>query len=179
MTVVETMKILAVLKAAYPAAFGKMSDEEIDAVINLWAEMFAADPYELVGMAVKSFIATDTEGFPPAVGKIKAEISKLQQPNRMTEQEAVNMIMAAARNGIYGAAEEFKKLPKELQQLVGSPAQLRDWGVMDTDTINSVVASNLRASYKVLAKRKEEQAALPAVVKEYMRLAATGPALIE
>lgn len=172
MTEVEASKVLAVLKAAYPAAYSKQSDEEIDAVITLWAEMFD-EPYELVGAALKSFISSDVTGFPPSIGQIKGHINKLIAPVQMTESEAVNLIMQATRNATYNSVAEFNKLPPMLQRLVGSPMQLRDWAVSDSATINSVVASNLQRSYRALNERQKEIAALPEAVKQHMRLTAS------
>ena len=174
MTQAETLKVLAVLKVAYPAMDSRLSDEEYDAMVNLWAEMFADEPYEIVGAAVKAFIATDEQGYPPSIGKIKAQVNKLRQsPDHMTEAEAVNLIMQAARNSTYNCGEEFEKLPPILQKLVGHPRQLREWAVSDSTTINTVVASNLQRSYRVLQERQKELDALPESIKSYMRLAAT------
>ena len=172
MTEIEASKILAVLKAAYPAAYSKQSDAEIDAVITLWAEMFD-EPYEIVGAALKSFIASDATGFPPSIGQIKGHINKILNPAQMTEAEAVNMILQATRNATYNSVEEFNKLPAMLQRLVGSPMQLREWAISDSATINSVVASNLQRSYRAMNDRKKELEALPEAVKQHMRLTAS------
>ena len=40
----ETLKILAVLKGAYPAFYRGMSRKEADGVVALWAEMFTDEP---------------------------------------------------------------------------------------------------------------------------------------
>lgn len=171
MNEIEATKVLAVLKAAYPAAFNKQSPEEIDAVITLWAEMIE-EPYEIVGAAVKAFIATDLSGYPPSIGQIKNHISKLIHPEQITESEAVSMILKATRNATYNATAEFNKLPPMLQKLVGSPAQLREWAVSDSQTINTVISSNLQRSYRVMAERQREINALPESIKRHMRLSA-------
>lgn len=173
MTEAEVLKIFAVLEVAYPAFNNKLSDDEYNGKINLWSEMFMDDKYEIVGAAVKAYIATDETGFAPNIGQIKALIRKLTQPEQMTEAEAINIIMKAARNSIYNSVEEYKKLPPMLQRLVGSPMQLREWGISDSKTINTVVSSNLQRSYRVLAQRQNELDALPESIKQHMRLAAT------
>lgn len=171
MTYDETLKIFAVLKANYNNFFKNMTRIDAEAQVSLWAEMFADTPYEMVGLAVKSFIATDVEGYPPNVGRIKQEIRKLTEKEQMTEQEAVSLIMKATRNGLYGAKEEFEKLPPVLQRLVGSPEQLRAWARMPEDELQTVVASNLMRSYKVIAKREEEYQALPSSIKNLLEQA--------
>lgn len=165
MTVDETLKVFAVLKANYTNFYKSMSRTDATAVVNLWAEMFADVDYSLIGAAVKAYIATDTKGFPPNVGQINEQIRKLTSKEQMTEQEAVSLILKATRNGLYGAKEEFDKLPPILQRLVGSPEQIRSWSLMSEDDIQTVVASNLMRSYRVVAKQEEYREALPMSLK--------------
>lgn len=172
MTEIETSKIFAVLEAVYPDFGSKLSDSEYDGLIALWGELFD-EPYELVSNAVKAFIASDEKGFSPKPGQIKALIRKMNSVEEMSEGEAVNLILKATRNSTYNSVEEFNKLPPRLQQLVGSPMQLREWAVSDSSTINTVVASNLQRSYRAIAERHAELNALPESIKKHMRLAAT------
>ncbi len=172
MNAVETTKIFAVLEAVYPEFGRKLSDDEYDGILALWGELFS-EPYEVVSNAVKAFIATDQRGFAPKPGQIKAEIRKLYAEDKMTEAEAVNMVMCAVRNSAYNSAEEYKKLPRELQRLVGSPMQLREWALSDQQAINTVVSSNLQRAYGKIAERQAELEALPENIKQHMRLAAT------
>ena len=83
----------------------------------------------------------------------------------MTEAEAWGMVAQALRNSIYGAREEFEKFPPIVKRIVGSPSQLREWGMMDSETVHSVVASNFQRSYKAIAQREKELAKLPPDVK--------------
>ena len=168
MTVDETLKIFAVLKANYSNFFKSMSRIDAEAMVNLWAEMFADEPYEAVGMAIKSYIASDVNGYPPNVGVIKEQMRKLTQTESLTEQEAINLITKACKNGNYGSEEEFNKLPPILQRLVGSPRQIKEWALMDKDAFNSVVTSNLMRSYRVMAERERQHQALPGNIQNYI-----------
>ena len=161
MNITETLKIFSVIKANYGNFFKNMPKVDAEAMVNLWAEMFQDTPYELVGAAVKAYIATDTDGYPPNVGKIKEMIRKLTQQEEMTEQEAVRLILRACSNSTYNSQSEFEKLPPVLKRLVGSPNQLKEWAAMDSDIVNSVVSSNLMRSYKVIAERERQHQALP------------------
>lgn len=174
MTRDETIDLLSVLKAAYPNFYKDMTRKDADHVISLWSEMFKDEPAPLVTLAVKRHIATDTKGFPPHIGAIKSAIVKIQTPDEMTELEAWGLVQKALRNSSYGAQEEFDKLPPVVQRLVGSPNQLREWAMMDTDTISSVVASNFQRSYKARAANEREFLALPADVKNAMEQIAAG-----
>jgi hypothetical protein len=159
------MKILSVLRGAYPAFYRDTSRQEAEAIVNLWAEMFREDDYQLVAAAVKSLIVADSKGFPPVIGQVKEYIRKLTAPQEMTEQEAWALVSKAIRNGTWGAKEEFAALPPQIQRIVGSPTQLSDWAKMDSDSVHSVVASNFQRSYRAKAKADKEFAALPSEVR--------------
>ena len=168
MTKIETATIMMVLQTAYPNFYKKQSEREIEMATNLWSEMFADDDAGLVTAAVKSFIITDDKGFPPVIGVIKNKIADLKNADEMTEYEAWNLVKKAVSNGIYGSSEEFAALPAVLQRLVGSANKLREWGQMESETLESVVGSNFMRSYKARAKHEREYAMLPSDVKKFM-----------
>lgn len=165
----ETTSILAVLKAAYPKFYQGPSLEEANSIVNLWAEMFADDPAEIVATAVKAMIASRNSNFPPNIGEVKEQIRKLTTPDSMTEQEAWSKIYKAIVNAGYDSKAEFDKLPKSLQRLVGSPQQLFEWSMMDVTTVQSVVASNVMRSFRAIQTQEQEQAKLPQSVKRFLQ----------
>lgn len=168
MTREETIKVLAVLKAAYPAFYRGMKADELNGIVNLWASQFEGDDYKTVGAAVQAHIATDTKGYPPHIGAIKEAIRKITQPDEMSEMEAWGYVASALRNSGYNSVTEFDKLPPVVQRIVGSPSQLREWAMMDSDTVQSVVQSNFMRSYRVRAQSEREYLALPESVRELM-----------
>lgn len=185
----ETTSILAVLKAAYPKFYQGLSLEEANSIVNLWAEMFADDPAEIVATAVKAMIASRNSNFPPNIGEVKEQIRKITTPDSMTEQEAWSKIYKAIVNTGYDSKAEFDKLPKSLQRLVGSPQQLFEWSMMDVTTVQSVVASNVMRSFRAIQAQEQEQAKLPQSVKQFLQdaklkaiddaIAGTSPMLME
>jgi hypothetical protein len=162
----EIIKLMSVLRGAYPQFYRDVSKTEALDTINLWADMFANDDAALVGAAVKSLIEGDEKGFPPTIGQIKAKIRLLTGSRELTESEAWARVAAAVRNGIYNSQEEFDKLSPTMQRIVGSPAQLREWATMDSQTLHSVVASNFQRSYKAISAKEQEIAKLPADVRQ-------------
>lgn len=185
----ETTSILAVLRAAYPKFYQGISREEANSIVNLWAEMFADDPAEIVATAVKAMIASRNSNFPPNIGEVKEQIRKLTAPESMTEQEAWSKIYKAIVNAGYDSKAEFDKLQKSLQRLVGSPQQLFEWSMMDVTTVQSVVASNVMRSFRAIQAQEQEQAKLPQSVKRFLQdaklksiddaIAGTSPMLME
>ena len=84
----------------------------------------------------------------------------------MTAAEAWGLVLSAVKRSAYDSREEFEKLPVMLRRLVGSPSQLRDWAMMDAETVQSVVASNFQRSYQVRAKQEQEYQDLPSEIKQ-------------
>lgn len=165
MTRQETGIIMDILRAAYPRYYAGFSPDELKNAVNLWCEMFDED-VALVASAVKALIATDKKGFPPHIGAIKEKIRQITQTEEITEAEAWYLVSKALQNGIYGSREEFGKLPPIVQKIVGSHNQLREWASMDSETVQTVIASNFQRSYRVRAQRQSEYDSLPSDVKQ-------------
>lgn len=166
MTLQETADILSICKAEWPQSFCKMSKKDGEARLNLWASMFVDDDVRLVGAAVKALIVAGDREFAPGVGQIKEQMRKLTAGNgEKTEAEAWARIRKAIRNSAYDSEAEYKRLPGILKKLVGAPSQLREWAVMDSEELNTVVASNVQRAYRTMKQREDEAAKLPEDVK--------------
>lgn len=161
----ETLAVMSILKAAYPAYYRDMKRKDAEAVVNLWTEMLADYPADLVATAVKSHIASDRKGFPPHIGDIIAAIGEISRPAELSEGEAWALIAKAMRNSSYNSEKEFAALPENLQRLVGHPSQLREWASMETGTVQSVVQSNFMRSYRARQESERKMQALPSDVR--------------
>lgn len=164
MTRQETGMIMDILRAAYPRFYSNQI--EVANALNLWYDMFVDDDVRVVATAVKAFIATDDVGFPPHIGAIKKQIRHMKYPDELTEMEAWNLVSKAIKNGIYGSQKEFDALPDAVKMVVGSPAQLKEWALIDSDVVQSVIASNFQRSYKEKIKHISEIRSLPSDVKK-------------
>ena len=150
----ETGKILSIISEVYPA-FRK--DRNISATARIWQKIFEHAPYAAVEQALMSYIATDTKGYPPVPGAINERICQMRELNALTENDAWILVLKAVSRGIYNSAEEFAKLPEEVQRIVGHPRQLHEWAMMDAGDVNTVIASTFRRSWRA---RKELEKAL-------------------
>ncbi len=159
---------MAIIREFYPAYYRDKSPEEAQISARLWKELFAEDDGDQVLAAVKAFIATDTKGFPPSVGQVKARLVQLNAPDMLDEAQAWARVSRAIQRGSYHAAEEFEKLPPVVQKVVGSPSMLRTWAATDADTLQTVVASNFMRAYRSRAQDAMERLALPADVRRLL-----------
>ena len=179
MTENEIRIVLGVMKLNYPNSFRDMQEGDRTALVKYWHRQFAEADYKVVSMAVDSIIATDPNGFMPTIGRVKQEMTKLTQPDLLTEQEAWLLVEKACRNSLYNAGEEYAKLPPEVQRMVGSPSQLKEWAMMDSSELKTVVASNFMRSYRVRSKNDRDYLALPQEVRGMLENVAKGALMIE
>ena len=166
MTLEETSAVMDVLTVAYPQFYRHQTDAEKLMAATLWADMFSDEPVSVVLAAVKALIASDDKGYPPVIGAVKSKIRLLTTPKEMTEQEAWALVAKAVGNSIWEAKKEYDKLPPVIQRIVGSHTQLREWAVMDSQALHSVVASNFQRSYRARAAHEREYMALPSSVRQ-------------
>lgn len=168
MTKQEVVELMTILQANYPDSFRGMSDAAVKARVALWHDMFGEYPKAVVQAAAKAFMATDTKGFMPNVGQIMEHIQRIREPEGLTPAEAWQIVYKALKNSGYGAEEEFAKLPREIQRFVRRPEQLKEWAMMDTEIVQSVIGSNFQRSYKVRAEHDRDMDKLPTDVKKFI-----------
>ena len=156
--------LLGVLETEFPQSFAKVPIELKESKLNLWADLLADYDAQIVWAAVKTLLAEDRE-FAPGIGQIQARVRELTRGDELTEGEAWALVSKACSNGLYGYKEEFAKLPKVVQKAIGEPEQLREWAMVDVETLQTVVASNFQRSYKITQKRETFIQSLPAGVR--------------
>lgn len=168
MTKTETVQLMAIIRQVYPRYYDKMSPDELKTTVKLWNEMFIEDDGMQVFAAVKAFIATDTEGFPPSIGQIKSRLVRLKAPDMPDEANAWRQVWRAVQNSGYHAAEEFEKLHPIVRRVVGSPEMLKAWSQLSPDEVQTVVASNFQRAYRGRAADAAERLALPQEIRQYL-----------
>ena len=169
MTKQDTLKILAILKTAYPYFYKDATPQSAKDTLDLWATLFVDDDPATVGLAVKSFIAADEKGFPPVPGQIKAIIRTLAAEEYDSELKAWSMVRRALSNSQFNSKREFEKLPPIIQKTIGSAAVLREWCVLDSETVDVTIANAFLRSYRTELRHAQEIAALPLEAKAMLQ----------
>ena len=158
MTKEQTSMILTLLQTEYPQSFARIDERMMRLKLQLWAKEFENDDYEIVFAAVRAIISGSNREFAPNVGIIREKMQDFAVQNEISETEAWAQVAKACRNSTYGYATEFAKLPQNIQKAVGSAEQLREWAMMDSETLQSVVASNFMRAYRTTVQREKELA---------------------
>ena len=155
----EFALIVAGIKSVYP---GSISNQD---AFNVWYELLKDMDYPVVNMAAQAYMMY--EHFPPVPADIRRKAMELTGINSdLSEGEAWSMVRKAISNGIYGYADEFKRLPEDIQKAVGSDKQLQIWA-MDENFNESVVQSQFLRSYR---KEKERTDAIRVLPDSYQQL---------
>ena len=156
MTRDETVNIIRVMVDSYP----NYKPNNLSETVDVWHTMLSDYDYNLVSMALKSYILSDTSGFAPSIGQIVAKMHAITQPQELNEMEAWSLVSKAIRNSIYNSADEYAKLPPIVQKAVGLPSQLMQWAIDDSYN-ESVVSSNFMRCYRIELAREKEMSMLP------------------
>lgn len=137
--IIDTLQILT---TAYPNYHPDKAN-----TVKLWRSAFKNFSDQSVQGAVQKYIYTDTSGFAPVIGQI-VDIIFSDGREVMSEVEAWGYVSKALRNSVYGAEEEFEKLPESVKSAIGSPDRLKEWAVLDEKEVQTVVSSNFMRSYR-------------------------------
>ena len=124
--------------------------------------------YNLVAMALKAYILSDTSGFAPSIGQLVSKIQTLTKPQELSEMEAWSLVSKAIRNSGYNSVEEFANLPVLVQKAVGLPDQLRVWA-LDENYNEQVAASNFMRCYRTELNRHYELERMPNEIRELIK----------
>ena len=156
MTRDETVNIIRVMVDSYP----NYKPNNLSETVDVWHMMLSDYDYNLVSVALKSYILSDISGFAPAIGQIVAKMHAITHPQELNEMEAWSLVSKAIRNSIYNSADEYAKLPQIVQKAVGLPSQLMQWAIDDSYN-ESVVSSNFMRCYRIELAREKEMSMLP------------------
>lgn len=159
----EVIALFKAISALYPReqAFIKPDGRMID----VWLSMLSDLPKNVVSASLSLHASKSV--YPPSIAELRRGVYDLTHPHDDTESaiEAWNKVAYALRNSGYRSGEEFAKLPPICQRLVGSPAQLKEWGLAEDVTVISVAKTQFLKAYEIEQQRAREAAQLPEAVR--------------
>nr|DAJ98122.1 MAG TPA: replisome organizer [Caudoviricetes sp.] len=122
MTRDEAIKILSILKAAYPNSYKGMSKDEANGVVMIWTTQFAKFPANVVLIAVNKLISSSP--FPPAISEVRKTMLGMYYESAQMLAEHNQYHSEGMFNGIGTPLDE--KTLKLVQQINTATAQLRN-----------------------------------------------------
>ena len=168
MTEKEVRQLLAMTQAVYP----NYNPPSREAAVNAWLMCLSEYDNNVVMVAFKAYMTTNTSGFAPAPGQLIEILQTLTQPSELNEIEAWSIVRKALRNCGYNAEQEFAKLPTVVQKTLGTPQQLKIWAC-DSEFNENVVSSNFIKTYRTEVKRATELNKMPNDVRKLIEMVNT------
>lgn len=126
---------------------------------EMWYSLIGYMNYQTASEALQAHLRTSTRL--PAVADFVKYASQKSNPQALNAEEAWALVTKALRNGLYGAEEEYAKLPPAIQKAVGSPINLREWAQLEKDDVQGVQKSHFVRAYRTEMERAEQDRLLP------------------
>ena len=127
MTKEEALKLMAILKAAYPNSYNGMTKQEALGVVTVWALQFAGVPADVVFMALQKAISANR--FPPSVNEVKQKLNAVhwEAYEALNDNPFLTEKERRAYERIYRASDECRYAksfePKISEMLSAGPFQ--------------------------------------------------------
>lgn len=110
--------------------------------------------------AISKYVAT--RKFPPTIADIREMAAdNTGADTEINALEAWSLVRKAIKNGIYGAEEEWEKLPDICKKAVGSPDNIRAMAQLDTNEVETVEQSHFVRSYNAVVAQTKDEAKIP------------------
>ena len=156
----ETKMIIKMLSSVYINEFSKLTEEKVLNMIDVWTMLLEDEDANKIATVTKAYLKSNPNAFMPTPAMLINMAYEMFAPKGMSEQEAWNTLYKAICNSGYNAQYEYDHLPSEIKPLC-TPSQLRELGMMNIETLNTVVASNFMRSFKAKEKQRTDYAKLP------------------
>lgn len=170
MTKSEVAKLIYVIQATYPRFF---ENADIDNMVEAWTFALDEFTYEQASLGLKTYITTDTKGFPPSPGQIIDGIRRVEDHpvTELTAAEAWQLVYKAMESLRWEAPEiEFNKLPPECKRAIGSPEALKEIASMDIDHVMIGEKARFMRQYDAVKESVRDYERLPQKAKERINL---------
>lgn len=155
MNLEETKKILTVIQTAYPT----YKVERMEDTLKLWTMMLKDFTYKQVSLSLQVYIYNNK--FPPTISDIAKGISENETQDTENFEKAWVKVLNACKHTY--TESYWEKLPERIKKCT-SVQSLREWALMDSQVVNTVVKSNWIKAYQQVIEREKKYDALPSPV---------------
>lgn len=167
MTKKDTIQLFAILIQAYPNFDKFQSDDQIELMVEAWAQLFADDDSRIVGLAVKKHIMTSK--WPPSIAEIREIMTDITHPDLIPPDQA----WAAVADLLYAVGEHnHGEKHRQLPALIADTVDAIGWNTLyqlhrgsyggNRDGMDRVAFMDL---YKPAYERERQRASCPAALQ--------------
>lgn len=161
MTREETIRVLSILKTAYPRFYSDMSKKDAETTIALWSAMFEDAQAQAVIVALKKLIAVNT--FPPTIAEVRQALAEVRGNKVADAGEAWEEICTAIRRYGYMRGEEALA---SMQPATRTAAKRMDWHSLCMSENLTTERAHFLKIYGNIEKESKEQYQIPVPVQE-------------
>ena len=157
MTKTETVKLLAVISAAYP------NMQVTEATVDLWHELLGDQDLNIVLVAVKKLILESP--YPPTIADIRKRAVEVMTPpeDRIDAAEAWGEVQRAIRlYGYYREAEALESMSPRTAKVV----RWIGWSEICLSEDLGVVRGQFLKMYQQVAEREHKEQLLPVTLRD-------------
>lgn len=167
------MQLIYITKATYPRAFERFTQADYSNMELAWSMVLGEYSYEQAAMGLRTFLASDSKGFPPSVGQIVECMRKASKrpEDEMLAAEAWEMVWKAIGDVKWdNPEEEYNKLPKKVQKIIGSAASLVEMAKMNTNDVLIGEKARFVHQYDAYTERENDYAKIPQEVRAKLEM---------
>ena len=149
--------------------FPNWKPSNLTETVDAWHWALEEYPAPAVKASLQIYLKTNKSGFAPSVSQIINGIHEPADKTRMTEGEAWALVKRALADSAYNSTERFFELPPEIQKAIGGPEVLRQWGMTDSDEVNTVIMSNFQRTYRAVIQQQEYAERVPYALNDIIK----------
>lgn len=150
MTERETAKIIALLREYYRDTVSTTETAKVKA----WHMLLCDYEYADAQRAVLDLAYSYKNDFMPTPARLIETIRSAKAADSLSAQEAWNLVSkAVSRTDWFNPSKQFDALPPEVQRAIGNANMLKEWGMVDVDTFNTVIYSNFLKAFNAQRER--------------------------
>lgn len=163
-----TAKEFGFLADAIKTYFPRDNVLPTEKAMQLWYSELKDIPYQLAHTALRKYVSTNK--FAPTIADIREQVAEFNNQNEeeLNETAAWSLVLKAVHRSTYYSDEEFCKLPKIVQRVIGNPSRLREMA-MDENFNHGVESSNLIKQFRIEKQREREREKLSPDILRLMR----------
>ena len=131
-------KCIRLVQLSFPNTYKNFSMEDLQMLMEVWNVQFKNCDDLPVFSALNEVISTSE--YPPTFADIKKAMLGNEYEN---EEELWALLLDAGRNGIYGADEEWERLPEKLKRIT-TPGTIKEIALSDNESLQYIKRDVLR-----------------------------------